>query len=174
MPIDIDLFRKLSVKEQKNLKDKLETALEAIHKDLMVVEGKLKQAMSDVNTTHSDLQPLLSYRNELKQVYDQIRFDLEQVNRFMNLGQASSVFNDPGALKISAGSVSIRASDSQSRPVPDAKTFQQILDDRKKDEEAKYLADLDEKMKKLDEYRKVEQSKKQAQKQTSSQTSQTA
>jgi len=128
--------------------------------------------MADPNTTHSDMQPLLSYRNELKQVYDQIKYDLDQVNRFMNLGQTGSVFTSPASVKFGSGTVSIRGTDAQSRPVPGAKTFQQILDERKKEEEAKFLADLDEKMKKLEEYRKVEQSKKQ--KQTSSQTSQTA
>jgi hypothetical protein len=176
MPIDLDLFRTLSVKEQNNLKEKLETALESIHKDLTVVEKKLKVAMGDENTTHSELQPLLSYRNELKQVHDQVKYDNDQVNRFINQGQRSAVFTNPGSVRFATGTVSIRGNDSQSRPVPGAKTFQQILEERSKNEEAKILADLDAKMKKLEEFRKVEQSKKQTQlqSQTQSQSSQTA
>jgi len=174
MPIDIEFLRTLSEKEQNNLKNKLETALEATYKDLSVVEGKLKMAMSDPNSNLSDLQPLLSYRNELKQVYDQFKFDLEQVNRFVSQGNYAGASSNPGSLKIATGTVSIRGDDSKSVRVPGAKTFQEILDERKKQEDAKELAILDERLKKVEEYRKLEQSKKQTQKQTSSQTSQTA
>jgi hypothetical protein len=173
MPIDMDLFRTLNVNDQNNYKNKLETALEAVQHDLMMVEGKLKMALSDEKTTNTDLQPILSYRMEWKQVHDQIKFDLEQVNRFMKQGLTSKLFTDAGALKIASGAVSIRGSDSQNQKIPGAKTYDEILKDRIEDEKINYLKDLDEKMKWVEEHRKVEQSKKLAQKQNSSQTSQT-
>ena len=164
MPIDIDLFRNLSQKEQENWKNKLETALESIQKDLSLVEVKLKAAMMDDSTSHSDLQPLLSYRNELKQVSDQIRCDLDVVNRFLNKGQASRRFNR-NPIRILGGAVNIRANDTQNSAVPGAKTYDQILEERKKEEEGKRISELDERLKKLEEYRKVEQSRKQTQSQ---------
>lgn len=167
MPIDIDLFTTLSANEQNNLKDKLETALEATQNDLTIVDGKLKAAMLDDSTKHSDLQPLLSYRNEIKQVLDQISSDLNQINRFFQQGANRPTGGTIPGVAFGTGTVGIRKNDAQNRLIPGAKTYRQILDDEQNDFDAVELMKLDAKMRKLEQFRKLEQSKKQTQTQTS-------
>ncbi len=166
MPIDIDLFRSLSVNEQNKLKDKIEAALDSTRNDLRVVETKLKAAMTDTSTSHNELQPLLSYRSEIKQVHDQLKADLDMIERFL---QGSDRGANPvivAAATFGQGTVGIRKDDTQNRKIAGAKTYQQILDERKKDEDAVALMELDAKLRKLEEFRKLENSKQQTQTQT--------
>ena len=161
MPIDIDILRSLSVEEQKKWIRALEEALGDKQKELEQVEKKLKGALMDDSANLSIISPLLTYRDELRNELKQIKSDLEQIIQFGLRGEDKKP--NPASVAAStsgAGVVSIRADDTNNREVPGAKTHQQILDERQKEEEAFEIVKLDAQLKKLEEYRKIEKSKK--------------
>lgn len=159
MPIDMGFFRGLSVEEQKAWKQKLEYALTEVQEKLIAIEIKVKEAVSG-DTKPSDLSVLLAYRDEVKKELNQIRSDLDQIERFNK--NEEFLKPDPVSIATSVGGtgvVQVRGNSSQFRKVPGTKTYQEILDKKKKDDEAeKEIKEIAKKI--LDEYKKVEYSKK--------------
>lgn len=160
MPIDIDILRRLSSEEQKKWMKALEEALSEKQKGLDQVEKKLKVTMIDESADLSVISPLLTYRDELKNDMKQIKFDLDQISRFNIQGEDKKPNPSLVAASTSgAGVVSIRADDTKNRKITGAKTYEQILDERQKEEEAFEIVKLDAQLRKLEEYREIEKSK---------------
>ena len=162
MPIDMSFFRSLSREKQASLTQKLEFALIERMDDLLAIEQKIKVAMSD-DTRPSDLGALLAYRDEVRKDLNLIRSDLDQIDRFNRNEEYCKP--DPGSVASSisgAGVVNIRADDRKTRKVPGTKTYDEILEEKKKEtEEEKEINEVVRRL--LGEYKKVENSKKRTQ-----------
>lgn len=164
MPIDMTFFRSLPLEEQRAWNKKFIIALNEMQERLEGIERKIKEAITD-NTTPSELSALLTYRDELKKDLNQLKSDREQIERF----NRNEEFLKPDPTFVAsttsgAGAVNIRADDRKLVKVPGTKTYGEILEKKKKDEqaekEASEIATLEKNLKKLEEYKKVEAKKR--------------
>jgi len=164
MPIDMALFRSYSPEKQRSDEQDLKIKL-IKKKDLLIaIEDKIQEAMTD-DSKPSVLSSLLDHRIEIKNDLNQINSDLAQIKRF-NENEAS---NNPDPVSVAfstsgAGVVNIRADDRKLVKVPGTRTFQEILDKKKQEEQAEKdageIAKLDKYLKLLDDYKKVEAKKR--------------
>lgn len=165
MPIDMNFFRNLTREEQISWEAKLRDLFASRFTDLEAIERKIKYAMVD-DTKPSDLSALILYRDEVKKDLNQIRSDLDQIDRF----NRNEEFLQPDPVSVAgsvggAGVVSLRPNDKTGfKKVPGTKTLQEILDARKKQEDSEReqdeIARLYERLKKIDDYKKIEAKKR--------------
>jgi hypothetical protein len=133
MPLDADFFRKLSVEERKVLKERLEEALMGTRKQFDAIENKIKTAMMDSKTKPSDWSKFFSYREETKQELNQIQTDLDKITLIYLRDDGGENSNDVAASIGGSGVVNIRPDDTKFKKRAGTKTFQEILDLRKKE-----------------------------------------
>ena len=162
MPIDIDILRSLALSGEEREKwiKALKEALHDKQNEFELVEKKLKVAMMDETANLSVISPLLTYRDELKNEIKAIKLDIDQITQFNR--RREDCKPNPAFVAASTsgtGVISIRADDTKNRKITGAKTYEQILDERQKEEEAFDIIKLDAQLKKLEEYREIEKSK---------------
>lgn len=168
MAIDIEIIKMLPGHELNKTIIDLNVRLEESQKELHLIENKLKKAFQEENSKPSDIGILISYRDEIRQVVHQIKNDLKTIEMFQ-VGVEPDVAKSTAESISGAGMVYFRNVNENTRKVPGVKNYAQILKDQCKDEELLEILELAEKMKKAQEFLKMEESKKapQTQKQQS-------
>lgn len=165
MTTDLKSFQTLTVKEQAEEKGRLLKKIDEVQSEFDLIEKRMKTAMKDDTARPSDLAPLLSYREEIRQVLTQLRNLLNQIERLNSDGGPGRTVSS-ALSTFGAGVVNIRADDTRNRAVPNAKTYQQILDDRFDSEPSgavvkQVLSKLEDRMEgRLEEFRRAMEAKK--------------
>ena len=164
MAIDIEIIRMLPPQEVNKTVIDLETRLEESKKELHIIESKLRKAIQDDSSKPSDIGILVSYRDEVKQVIHQIKSDLKIIEIFLG-GSIPDVATSTAESISGSGTVYFRNVNENTRKIPGIKDYEQIQKDLCKDEEHTEIRILAEKLKKAQEYLKIEESKKTSQNQ---------
>ena len=161
MAIDIEDIRMLPAQEVNKIVIDLNVRLEESINELKIVETKLKKAIHDDGSKPSDIGILISYRNELRQYINQIKSELKMIDMLQSGGSFVDPATSAAASISGAGTVYFRNVNENTKKIYGAKTYGEILDDNNKEQERLEILEISEKLKKAQEFLRMEESRKQ-------------
>ena len=145
MAYDMENFRNLSAEQQAEELKRQESEKDKTFQEWQSIEKKLRNALNDDGSKHSELSPLISFREELKQLHHHAHADYMMVKNFLErsgggfTGQAAAG-NLPS---VGAGTVSIRVSDQKPVKPDHVPDLGEILAKEQKQREEEELRKLE-------------------------------